>query len=70
MKKSRLLGALCACFFSLISMSSHAALVPAAAGGGLIYDTVLDITWAQPDALRTSLRYGRSKWWPFADSCA
>jgi hypothetical protein len=51
MKKSHLLGAMCACVFSLISISPHAALVDN--GGGLIYDTVLDITWAQPDALRT-----------------
>jgi len=51
MKKSHLLGSVCASIFSLISISPHAALVDN--GGGLIYDTVLDITWAQPDALRT-----------------
>lgn len=51
MKKSRLLGAVCASIFSLILMPSHAELVDN--GGGLIYDTVLDITWAQPDAERT-----------------
>ena len=50
MKKSRLLGAVCASVFSLISIPSHAELVDN--GGGLIYDTVLDITWSQPDALR------------------
>jgi hypothetical protein len=44
MKKSRLLGTVCAGIF--ISLPSHAALVDN--GGGLIYDTVLDITWAQP----------------------
>jgi len=49
--KSRLLGAMCASLFSFISIPSHAALVDN--GGGLIYDDVLDITWAQPDALRT-----------------
>ena len=51
MKKSRLLGAVCASIFSFISMSSHAALIDN--GGGLIYDDKLDITWAQPDTLRT-----------------
>ena len=50
MVNSRLIGALCAAVFSLITMSSHAALVDN--GGGLIYDDVLDITWAQPDAAR------------------
>jgi len=47
MKKSLLLGAACACILSLTSISSHAALVDN--GGGLIYDDVLEITWAQPD---------------------
>jgi len=47
--KSRLLGAVCAYAFSLVSIPSHAALVDN--GGGLIYDDVLDITWAQPDTL-------------------
>lgn len=50
MKKSCILGAVCASVFSIISMSSHAALIDN--GGGLIYDTVLDITWAQPDVQR------------------
>jgi len=48
--KARLLGAMCATIFSFISIPSHAALVDN--GGGLIYDDVLDITWAQPDAQR------------------
>jgi len=47
MKKSRLLGAVCACVLSFVTTSSCAALIDN--GGGLIYDTVLDITWAQPD---------------------
>ena len=51
MKKSRLLGAVCASFCSIISMSSHAALIDN--GGGLIYDDVLEITWSQPDIFRT-----------------
>ena len=45
MNKSRLYGAVCTCVFSLISMPSHAELIDN--GNGLIYDTVLDITWAQ-----------------------
>ena len=51
MKESHFIRALCASFFSLISMPSHAALVDN--GGGLIYDDVLDITWSQPDVPRT-----------------
>lgn len=51
MNRSRLLGTVFVCTFSIISISSRAALVDN--GGGLIYDTVLDITWAQPDALRS-----------------
>ena len=43
MKKSRLLGALCACFFTLVTTTSHAQLVDR--GGWLIYDTDLDVTW-------------------------
>jgi len=45
-KSSRLLGAVCASVFSFAAVPSHAALVDN--GGGLIYDDVLDITWAQP----------------------
>jgi hypothetical protein len=51
MNRSRLLGTVFVCAFSIISMSSRAALVDN--GGGLIYDTVLDITWAQPDGPRS-----------------
>lgn len=36
---------------AVASFSADAALIDN--GGGLIYDDVLDITWAQPDALRT-----------------
>jgi hypothetical protein len=36
---------------TLITTSTNAALVDN--GGGLIYDNVLDITWAQPDTPRT-----------------
>jgi len=49
--KSRLLVAICACVVTLITTSTNAALVDN--GGGLIYDDVLDITWAQPDTQRT-----------------
>ena len=43
-------GAACA-FVTVVSFNANAALINN--GGGLIYDDVLDITWAQPDALRT-----------------
>ena len=46
--KLRLLGAVCVVLFTFTTLSTNAALVDN--GGGLIYDTVLDITWAQPDA--------------------
>jgi hypothetical protein len=49
--ESRLLGALSAGIFLFLSTATSAALVDN--GGGLIYDTVLDITWAQPDARRS-----------------
>ena len=49
-KKSGLLGAVCASVFSLCAIPSHAALIDT--GGGWIYDTVMDITWAQPDTVR------------------
>ena len=51
MKKSRLLGAVCAVLFTLITVSAHASLVgrlPLTPGGTdfqAAYDTVLDITW-------------------------
>jgi hypothetical protein len=49
--KSCLLGAVCAVLFTFTTLSANAALVDN--GGGLIYDTELDITWAQPDVQRT-----------------
>ena len=48
--KTHLLGALSAVLFTFTPYS-NAALVDN--GGGLIYDTVLDITWAQPDIRRS-----------------
>ena len=44
MKKSRLIGVVCAILFSFISVSANAALV-SRLGGAAAYDTVLDITW-------------------------
>jgi hypothetical protein len=52
--KSRLLGAISVGVLSLITTSSHAVLVDN--GGGLIYDTVLNITWAQPDTATRNWR--------------
>ena len=46
--KSQLLGAVSAVLFGFTTLSANAELVDT--GGGLIYDTVLDITWAQPDS--------------------
>jgi len=51
MKKSNLVGALCACVFGVFSLSTHAALIgvlPATVGGTdwqAYYDDQLDITW-------------------------
>lgn len=44
MKRSHLVGALCAGVFCFVTLSSHAALV-SRLGGQAVYDTVLDITW-------------------------
>jgi len=49
--KLRLLGAVCASISICLPSVTPAALVDN--GGGLIYDSALNITWAQPDALRT-----------------
>jgi hypothetical protein len=45
MKKSRLLGVLCAAAFTLVSTFSTAALIDR--GSGLLYDDVLNVTWLQ-----------------------
>ena len=45
MKKSPLLGVVCACVFSVTGTSTFAALIDR--GGGLIYDEDLNITWLQ-----------------------
>ncbi len=57
MKKSRLIGALCAAVFLVLSLSTQAALVDR--GGGLIYDNVLDVTWLQ-DANYAKTQYDDS----------
>ena len=44
--KSNLLGVMWVFFFNVFTVPSHAELVDN--GSGLIYDTILDITWAQP----------------------
>jgi hypothetical protein len=44
MKKSHLLGVVCACLFSIITLSSNAALV-SRLGGLAYYDTEADLTW-------------------------
>ena len=48
--KAHLCPAIRAGIFLFLSTATSAALVDN--GGGLIYDDVLDITWAQPDTLR------------------
>ena len=50
MKLARL-GVVCAFAFSLISIPSHARLIDR--GGGMVYDTALNITWAQARAQMT-----------------
>lgn len=45
MKKSHMLGEVCACVITLVSTLSYAALIDH--GGGLIYDDILDVTWLQ-----------------------
>jgi hypothetical protein len=42
----RLNGAVCASVCLFLATTTSAALINN--GGGLIYDTVLDITWSQP----------------------
>jgi hypothetical protein len=44
MKKTRILGTLCAVLFSFVTVSANAALV-SRLGGAAAYDDVLDITW-------------------------
>ena len=48
-------------FASLAATSAHATLIDR--GGGLIYDDILNLTWAQPDAIRT---WDDANTWPAA----
>lgn len=50
MKKLQLLDIVCACLMIFITMPADALLIDN--GEGLIYDNVLDITWAQPGNIR------------------
>lgn len=56
--KTNFTRAACAIFLSLVASISNAALIDN--GGGLIYDDVLDITWAQPDTVR---HWGAANTW-------
>lgn len=62
MNKSLLLGAIFASATYLTSASTHAALINN--GGGLIYDDVLDITWAQPNVFGSSWTDVKNIWAP------
>ena len=50
MVNKSIIGATCGCVVTLITTTTKAALVDN--GGGLIYDDVLNITWAQPDNIQ------------------
>jgi hypothetical protein len=51
MKKSRLLGAVCACIFSLGLVTTANASLVSRLGGAAAYDDVQDITWVTDAAL-------------------
>ena len=58
MNKSHLLGAVCACFFALITtMSAKAALV-SQLGGQAVFDTDLNITWLSNANLADTTDFG------------
>jgi len=70
MKKSRILGAVCAVIFAVISLSSHAALVGRDLDGNLTtaeayYDTVAGLTW-----LANANLAGTTKTWAAANAWA
>jgi hypothetical protein len=57
--KTRSLGAVCGCAFALaVSISANAALVDR--GGGLIYDTALNVTWQSNANLAAGNTFGVS----------
>jgi len=62
MKKSRLLGVVCAVLFSFITVSASAALV-SRLGGQAAYDTALDITWVTDASLSGSWGWDNQVGW-------
>ena len=62
MKKSRLLGVVCAVLFTFITVSANAALV-SRLGGQAAYDTVLDITWTTDASLSGAWRWDNQVGW-------
>ena len=69
MKTSRLIGALCAVIFAVITMSSHAALVGRDLDGNLTtaeayYDTDANLTWlANANAAGTTMNWANANAW-------
>ena len=62
MKKSRLLGAVCAVLFSFITVSASAALF-SRLGGAAAYDDVLDITWTTDAGLSGQVNWDNRVGW-------
>jgi hypothetical protein len=60
MKRSRIFSTLCCCVFTLITTSSSAELIDR--GGGLIYDSDQNLTWAQ-DARMFSGKWDDAMTW-------
>jgi len=65
MKKSRLLGAVCACLFALIATSTHAAILPLESrlGGLAYYDPNLNITWATDASMSGFMDWDTADTW-------
>jgi len=57
MKKSQLLGAVCACIFTLVTTKVNAALIQGLSGQ-VVYDTDLNITWLADANLAVSNTFG------------
>ena len=57
MKKSRVLGAVCASIFSLIAIPSHSALI-SKLSGDVVYDDDLNITWVADANLAATMDFG------------
>ena len=63
MKKSHLLGAVCACAITFVSLSANAALV-SRLGGLAYYDDVADLTWlADANAAGTTMNWPDANAW-------